>query len=178
MNIYEMFSHIHQGSCITTHTVMREWSCAQLALHCSAQAVVEHRQSDQVNKVHFCFSTFYHPTASEEMIATDGLLVLNLKDIDSITSDLQRQIFIDEQLHELQLQAQEAILNDAISRTLTTSEEMWLYEEWIMKSYAKRTPLSAMPNRTHLKTLDHSQKVGVVLRSYIDEFLTAYTANR
>lgn len=178
MNIYEMFSHIHQGSCVTTHTVMREWSYPQLALHCSAQAVVEHRQSDQVNKMHFCFSTFHHPTQAEEMIATDGLLVLDLKEIESITNDLQRPIFISDQLHELQLQAQEAILNDVICRCLITPEELWLYEEWRMASYAKRSPLSVKPNSPNFKTFDHSQKVGAMLRSYIEQFLNAYTAKK
>lgn len=177
MKFTELFSHIHQGSCTYVHSVIRSWVSEQVALCCEAQGVIEHRISDQVDKVHFCFTTFYHPTASECQVATNGLLVLNLRELESLGTNLEKADYVHDQLHRFQLEAQEAILNDLIGRNALNAEEMAMYENWINVSIEKRNPLSAMPNRTYLKSIDHSEKIGVLLRSYLDEFLTAYTAH-
>ena len=175
MNFTDLSAHYHQSSkCTQISSVLRTWVEAKAALVCTAEAVTVPHISEEVARINFQYTTFFTPTDSKEQLATNGIFVLKLDELNRLSTDLEKADFVHDQLNLIQIEAQESVFNAAICNLELTPMETELYNYWMDKDRSKRKPLTASEANPQVKTIAHGTKVGKLLRSYLDEFFTAY----
>lgn len=175
MNFTDLSAHYHQSSkCTQINSVLRSWVEAKAALVCTAEAVTVPHISEEVARINFEYTSFFTPTDSDEQIAANGIFVLRLDELNSLRTDLEKADFVHDQLNLIQIEAQESVFNAAFCNLEMTPMETELYNSWVSKDRSKRKPLSAPEANPEVKTIAHGAKVGKLLRSYLDEFFTAY----
>lgn len=175
MNFIDLSAHYHQSSkCTQIKSTLRTWVEAQAALVCTAEAVTVPHISEDVARINFEYTSFFTPTDSEEQVATNGIFVLRLDELNRLSTDLEKADFVHDQLQLIQMEAQESVFNAAICLLELTPKETELYNNWVNTAISKRKPLTAPESNPDFKTIVHSAKVGKLLRSYLDEFFTAY----
>lgn len=175
MNFTDLSAHYHQSSkCTQIKSVLSTWVEAKAALVCTAGAVTVPHISEEVARINFEYTSFFIPTDSDEQIAANGIFVLRLDELNRLSTDLEKADFVHDQLNLIQIEAQESVFNAAICNLEMTPLETELYNHWVNKDRSNRKPLSASEANPEAKTIAHGAKVGKLLRSYLDEFFTAY----
>lgn len=175
MNFADLSAHYHQSSkCTQVNSVLRSWVDAKAALVCTAEAVTVPHISEDVTRIHFEYTSFFTPTDGEEQLAANGIFVLRLDELNRLGSDLEKADFVHDQLNIIQIEAQQSVFNAAICNLELTPKEKELYQKWESVKISKRKPLVASESNPEFKTIAHGAKVGKLLRSYLDEFFTAY----
>ena len=175
MNFTDLFAHYHQCSKYQqVNSVLRSWVEAKAALVCTAEAVTVPHISEEVAQIIFEYTSFFTPTDSDDQIAANGIFVLKLDELNRLSTDLEKADFVHDQLNLIQIEGQESVFNAAICNLEMTPMEIELYNAWVSADRSKRKPLTAPEANPEVKTIAHGAKVGKLLRSYLDEFFTAY----